>query len=182
MKKTILVLLILLTFKGYSQLKEGQNFCSQNENGEYFPLSVNTKKILWQNTFYIETIIGKKEIKGKTYTEIKQEWENNHSDTIYLREEKGIVYEYEECCENETIRYNKEFKIGDKWSKVKNTAEFEIISLSGELKTPYCNYKNLLVVKAIIGQTTYEFYYLKGIGYVAATINKKLISCVTPEK
>lgn len=182
MKKTFLALLILFTFNGYSQLKEGQNFCSENKKGSYFPLTISNKKISWQNTYYIESINGKKVIKGKEYAEIKQEWENKNVDLIYLREENNIVYQYEECCENETIRFNTNFKVGDKWLQADNKMEYEIISFNGELTTPYCEYKNLLIIQAKIANNTFQFYYLKGIGYVGATINKKLISFVTPEK
>lgn len=188
MKKIFIILVSLLAFKGYSQLKEGQNFCSQNEGGEYFSLSINKKKIFWKNTYYIETINGKKIINGKEYTEIKQEWENKTVDLMHLREENNIVYELDDCCENETIRFNKNFKVGDKWMKVDNTMEYEIISFTGELVTPYCEYKNLLIIQAKIASNTFKFYYLKGIGYVGATvntndgkINNKLISCVAPD-
>lgn len=188
MKKAFLIAIILLNLKGYSQLKEGQNFCSPNEDGVYFPLAIDSKKIFWKNTYYIETNNGKKIIKEKEYTEIKQEWENKTVDLMYLREENNIVYEFDECCENETIRFSKEFKIGDKWKKVDNSMEYEILSFNGELKTPYCEYKNLLVMQAKSASNTFQFYYLKGHGYIGATVNingatvtKKLISCVTPE-
>jgi hypothetical protein len=181
MKKTFFPLLILLTFKGFSQLKEGQYFCSPYEEGSYFPFS-DDKKIIWRNTFYFETINGIKEIKGKKYTEVKQEWEDKTVELIYLREDNGIVYQYEECCENETIRYNNNFKIGDKWMKVDKTSEYEILTFDGELKTPYCEYKNLLIIEGKMWNTIFEFYYLKGQGYIGATVNKKLISFVTPEK
>lgn len=181
MKKIILTIIILLSLKGYSQLKEGQDFCSSNEDGKYFPLSIEKKKILWKNTYYIETINGTKQIKDKEYIEIKQEWENKTVDFIYLREENNIVYQFDACCENETIRFSEGFKIGDKWMKIDNSMEYEITSFNGELKTPFCEYKNLLIIQAKSATTTFEFYYLKGHGYVGATVNKKLISCLTPK-
>lgn len=181
MKKIFFIIIVLFNLKSYSQIEEGQDFCSPNEKGNYFPISIEKKKIIWKNTYYIETINGKKTFNGKEYTEIKQEWENQQADFIYLREEKNVVYQYEKSSNKETIRYNKDFKIGDKWKNAENTTEYEIITFSGELKTPFCEYKNLLVIQAKIGATTYVFYYLKGHGYIGATINEKLASCVTPK-
>lgn len=165
----------------YPQLLEGQNFCGKNEKGSYFPLSIKIKKILWGNTYYYESIMGTKQINGKEYTEFKQEWKNKEVNTLYLREENGVVYQYEECCEQETIRFSTQFKKEYKWEDVDHSRLYKIISFKGKLKTPYCNYEDLLVIEAKMNSMVFNFYYLKGIGYVGATKNNDLISFITPE-
>lgn len=176
------VLFVLFHFNLYSQISEGQDFCSKTENASYFPLSIAKKKILWSTTYYFETIVGKKEINNKEYIEFKQEWENKEVDFLYLREENGVVYQYDECCEKETIRLNSNFKKGDEWTNAEGTIRYKILSLKGKLKTPYCKeYQDLLVIEAAIGSKIYNYYYLQGHGYIGATQNKKLISCVTPQ-
>jgi len=37
-----------------------------------------------------------------------------------------------------------------------------------------------MVIQADLKNGTFKFYYLKGHGYIGATINDKIISCVTP--
>lgn len=93
MKKLIASLLLITSANLHSQINEGQKFCEENSNGNYFPLTIEKKKILWANTSYYETQNGIKSIKGKKYKEYVQEWSNNNSDKLYLREEDGVVYQ-----------------------------------------------------------------------------------------
>lgn len=180
MKKLIASLLLITSANLHSQINEGQKFCEENSNGNYFPLTIEKKKILWANTSYYETQNGIKSIKGKKYKEYVQEWSNNNSDKLYLREEDGVVYQYEECCEKETIRYDKRFEKGHTWKTADGKTEYKITSYNGKLKTPFCEYTNLLVIKATIENYEILFYYLKGHGYIGASIDNKIISCVTP--
>ena len=180
-KTHILTLIFIISsIFSFSQLKEGQNFCDENPGEDYFSISYNRKIILWSNTYYLETKNGIKKINGKTYTEFKQTWKDNNVSTLYLRKENGIIYQYEECCENETIRYNKNFKEGETWKTADKKGEYKIISYKGKLKTPYCEYENLMVIEAKLKYGKYKFYYLKGHGYIGATENDKIISCVAP--
>ena len=95
--------------------------------------------------------------------------------TLYLRAKSGTVYQYEKQSEIEFIRYNPNFKTGHKWKNIET--KYEILSTKGELKTPKNSYRNLLVLKSITpSYGTFKFYYKKGIGYVGATQNGKLIS------
>lgn len=181
MKKLGFILIFVITQTMYCQLFEGQGFCEKNENGSYFPLSIEKKKILWGKSFYFETITGSKKINGKEYIELKQEWEDKKFSLLYLREENGVVFQYEECCENETVRFDQSFKKGTKWTNIDSSAKYKIVNFNGKLKTPYCNYKNLLVVEATLKSGTFIFYYLQGQGYIGATKDDQLISCVTPE-
>ena len=175
---TFLCCLLATTF--YAQINEGQDFCEATKDGDYFPLSLEKKKILWADSSYLETQNGTKEINGKIYIEFLQDW-GKQKEKLYLREENGVIYQYDDCCTIETVRYDKNFKKGYSWKTADGKSTYEIISYNGKLKTPFCEYKNLLVIKAELEYGTYQFYYLQGHGYVGATTTKnKLISCVTP--
>ncbi len=181
MKLILLSLALIICFQLSAQ-KEGQEFCSEYESKNYFPLSISKKKLHWYNAFYFEKVIGKKKINGKEYIEYSQNWKDGDIDSLFLREENGIVYQYEECCNSETVRFNSKFKKGNTWKTADEKTTYTIESLNGTLETPYCNYKNLLVIKGEFIGVTYNFYYKKGYGYVGATnINNDLISWVSPE-
>lgn len=181
MTKIFILFLAFFTSVTYSQLFEGQKFCEESKDESFFPLLIYKKKILWKNTFYFEIKSETKILNGKTYTAFKQEWDKDSTDLLYLREENGIVYQYDQCCENETVRYNPQFKTGHTWKSVNNKNEYHILTYDGKLRTPYCEYQNLLVITAKMTYGTYNFYYLKGHGYIGATQDDKLISCVSPE-
>lgn len=172
---------MLISCISYSQLFEGQKFCEESKDYSYFPLEITKKKILWSKTFYFETKEQTKVINEKTYIEIKQKWDNSNSDLLYFREENGIIYKYESCCEDETVVYNPKFEIGQTWKSADQKNEYKLISYNGTLKTLFCEYQNLLVIEAKMTYGSYNFYYLRGHGYIGATQNDKLISCVSPK-
>jgi len=180
MKKMILITLLVSSIKNVAQFKEGQNFCDTTEDNSYFPLAIHEKKIFWADTYYTETKNGTKEINGKVYTEFLQKWKSNNEHILYLREENGIIFQYEKCCEQETIRYNSSFKKGHMWHTADGLTKYEILTYEGTLKTPFCDYKNLMVIQASLKSGISQFYYLKGHGYIGATMDNKIISCVTP--
>lgn len=180
MKKVIFILFLAITNSIFSQINEGQDFCSPNENGDYFPLSIDKKRILWQDKSYFETKNNFVIINEKKYIEYLQDWGEKNLSKMYLREENGVIYEYKKDVKKETIRFDKNFKKGHIWKTAEGDCEYEIISFNGKLKTPFCKYENLLVIRAKFEDVTFDFYYLKGHGYVGATVKDKLISCVTP--
>ncbi|MBW1299012.1 hypothetical protein [Aquimarina litoralis] len=180
MKKIIVSLLLIISFTATAQFKEGQNFCDESKDKSYFPLALNEKKIFWADTYYTEIKKGTKEIDGKVYIEFHQKWKNNTVVKLYLREENGIVYQYEECCEQETIRYDPNFLKGYTWNTADGLGEYQILSYKGKLKTPFCKYGNLMVIQANLKSGKYKFYYRRGHGYVGATFENEVISCVTP--
>ncbi|UII23576.1 hypothetical protein [Fulvivirga ligni] len=179
--KKMLILFVGMLFitSAYAQLKEGQSFCDENEDGSYFPLIFKERKIFWVNTYYTETKIGTKELNGRTYFEYAQTWENGAVDTLYLREDEGVIYQYAACCEEETIRYDSKFEKGHQWKNM-NGGKYKIITYDGTLKTRLCEYKNLMVMEADMGDVIFQFYYLRGHGYVGATVDDTVISFATP--
>lgn len=183
MNKVIVVFVMFLSFSTFSQIGEGQKFCEETKDGSYFPVqSFNfNKKVLWSQNFYKETKAGIKIFNGESYTIFKQEWDNNQSAVLYLREEKGVVFQYEPDLKKETVRYDPNFKKGDVWKGADGKDLYKIITYEGEFKTPYCKYKNVLIIEASVSYGQFYFYYLKGHGYIGATKDGKLISCVSPE-
>lgn len=175
-------MLLLVSIETHAQV-EGQDFCKGLADGKYLPLDVNKKKIFWGSTYYFETKEGVATFIGHEYIVFKQAWENEKSDLIYLREEKGIVYQYREECETEFILLDTK-SVGEEWKNSCFGYNRKIISLDAELKTKFCRYKNLIAVQSTYTSDpdlVHVFYYQKGYGYVGATENGKVISCVTPE-
>jgi hypothetical protein len=182
MKNSLVILALFATFIGIAQ-KEGQNFCTGNNiYGEYFDFSIKEKKIFWYKTYYIEKQIGTKTINGKNYFEYSQIWESGDSDILYLRTENSSILEYDTKLNIETIRFDSNFNLDYSWQKMDKTVLYTIKSFNASLITPFCKYENVLSIEAKYEKVTYNFYYLKGFGYVGATKNDKLISYVTPEK
>ncbi|CAM1369754.1 hypothetical protein [Tenacibaculum xiamenense] len=181
MKSIFTFFTLLICLPLFSQT-EGQSFCSELENEDYFPLTIEKKKILWLDSYYFEEIIGSKEIKNKKYIEFAQNWKAGNAGSLLLREKNGVIYQYEKCCDTETIRFDSKFEKGKSWKTADKKSNYSIKSFNGKLKTPYCDYKNLLVIKGEFTNVTYFFYYKKGYGYIGATDDKNnLISCVSPE-
>ncbi|MFY0630510.1 MAG: hypothetical protein JXR05_09020 [Flavobacteriaceae bacterium] len=179
--KITLISFLLLSTTIIAQFTQGQNFCDENKDGSYFPLVIEDKKIFWSNTHYIEAIAGRKTINKKTYIAFNQTWKEGNVDRLYLREENGVVYQYEECCgRKETVRYDKRFKDGHVWKTADKKGTYRILTTKGTFKTPLCNYKNVMIIEADLQGGKFKFYYLKGHGYIGASVNDQLVSYVTP--
>jgi hypothetical protein len=161
---------------------EGQNFCSEFESDHYFPLDIHKKKLTWYDLSYFESKTSVKILNGKEYTSFAQEWNSGETDYLYLREENGIIYQYEKCCDIETIRYDPKLKINESWFTADKKTKYTITTKNATLRTPYCNYRNLMVIKAEMSNVTFKFYYKKGYGYIGATDNdNNLISFASPD-
>lgn len=181
MKPILFFLLSAISASTVAQ-SEGQSFCDGDASAPFFSLHTGKKYVVWQNTYYIEQQIGSKILNGKDYIEYEQSWENGSISLIYLREDSGTVYQFEECCDKDTVRLPNKIEQGTTWETADNQATYEVLSQSEELKTPLCDYKNLLAIKSTFKNGTFTFYYQKGYGYVGCTVNGELISYVTPRK
>lgn len=181
MRKIVLLIVLSVSSLVFSQ-QEGQDFCEGNNEGSYFPLDITKKKIYWYDTFYYEVPNGIKIKNEKQYVEFIQEWENGEVDFLYLREENGKVYQYEECCNTESLRYSDIMKSKEKWERTEDEVRYIVLARDGKLRTPFCNYKNLFVLRAEYNNgVTYDFYYQKGLGYIGASRKGELISYITPK-
>ncbi|MEM7160939.1 MAG: hypothetical protein AAF487_00735 [Bacteroidota bacterium] len=163
-----------------SQIIEGQNFCDGNKKGAYFPLNIKEKFIIWGDTYYVETHMGSESMNGKNYEIFKQEWESGDIGILHLRNKNGITYQFEDCTNMESIRLNTKFKKSHSWERKCENWKYRIVSKKGKLKTPLCKYNKLIVIEALIEGTRFHYYYLKGLGYIGATVNGELISFLAP--
>jgi len=181
MKYNILYLLLLImTTNCFAQYKEGEDFCETKKNESYFPLGIGEKKFFWSTSYYTETLVGKKKIDGKTYIEFKQTWKEGNSNSLFLRSEKSVVYQYEEDIQKETVRYSSSFKKGHTWQTIGKNTTYTIVSFDGKLETPFCSYKNLLVMNVEINKNTLIYYYQHGKGLIGATSEtNQLVAYIT---
>lgn len=180
MRSSLLISALLFSLFSLGQ-KEGQSFCKGDyPDGFYFELAISKKKIYWFDTYYYEEKIGTKEINGKTYFEYKQTWKDGSSDLLYLRYDGSRVFQFVEGLNQETIRYDSQYRIGDTWENAEKDVVYIIKSFDGKLVTPFCKYEGLLIIEAQYKKVTYSYYYLRGLGYVGATKNNQLVSFITP--
>ncbi|MFD2824288.1 hypothetical protein ACFS5M_11455 [Lacinutrix iliipiscaria] len=179
MKYFCLLTLFLVSINSFSQ-KEGQLFCDGDPNSDYFTLLDSNKYIIWRNTYYVEKMERQKQLNGKTYVEYSQSWESGDVVKLYLKKEKGVVYQFEDCCDDDTVRMPNHPQKGDTWKTADGLVTYEVISIESELKTPVCSYKNLLELKSIFSNGEFTFFYQKGYGYVGAKEKDILISFVVP--
>ena len=180
MKRLLLVVILLTSIATFAQ-KEGQVFCEGDHTESYFTLLSTNKIVYWYDTYYVEKKVGLKTIDKKEYMQYLQTWESGFVATLYLRQENGKTFQYEECCDEETLRFDDRFNKGDKWKTADKLVEYEIIETNVSLKTPVCDYKNLVKLKYTTKKDVFEFYYLKGFGYVGASVDGNLISFASAE-
>lgn len=177
----IYVSCLCLTLGAFAQ-KTGQNFCEGDLNGTYFPLDIDKKEIVWGRLTYTETKIGTQIFNNKTYQVYQQKWSEGTIDTLYLiEEEEGRIYQYDEILNTTILRLDPSLKKGSKWKPMTGFSKMKVISYDATLNTPFCQYTDLLAIKATYKSGgTYTFYYLKGYGYVGASTKKGVLSYVTP--
>ena len=179
MQKTFILFFIFLNSVIYSQKSELNNICKSNDEKSFFSLENDFKKVVWRETFYVERRKEVKNINGKNYLEIVQESENDGTVSRYFREENGTIYELDKSSKKELVRFDTKFEKGYSWKTGNGKDEYTILSFNGELETPFCIYKNLLVIDAKMNFGHFTFYYSRGLGYVGATENGKVISYIT---
>jgi len=167
--KLLTVLLTIIVLLSFSSKKTNITDDSQS----YFPLNIKEKKIKWFNTQYIERHIGEKKFNNKTYQIFEQEWSYGQKDLLYLREENGVVYQYQQEEDNhEFVRFDHRFKKNSTWGPSIKPKLYKIISLNGTLETPYGKFSNLIVIQAKFDNRKFQFYYQKGKGYIGASTKK----------
>ena len=175
-----LLILTLMFFNCNHAQSNLKDICGEFQGDQYFPLDIQKKKIIWKDTFYNEILTDTVVIENKSYTKFVQNWEDGSTNEIYLRKEDGMIRQYEECCEYDTTKLPDEIIEGAEWLNADFKKKHVVLSLSGKLSTPFCDYEDLLVVKVSTYSDEYNYFYKKGIGFVGATEKGKLVSYISP--
>lgn len=179
MKRFLFVVIFLLTrYLILAQL----SICNNENKGLYWPLTINIKKHYFSN-YGNYTVIYTSEkliVAGRTYIKEVTSNEDNTIETLYLREENGNIYVYDTIKKIEFLEFSNNTTPGYSWKKYDGTWLYTIIDTSATLKTPYCDYNNILNVKAEPQgklkkdySSYYNLFYNRGIGLVAIEINGK---------
>lgn len=167
-----LILIIFLSTNIYSQ----DEFCSKEfDTKSYFPLNNKLRKsISWYNSIYKEYVNGTIKINGTEYIKYMQDFSESWKIELLLRKSGDTIFSYYGGKDNIMLIDRPE--VGIKWDKAK------ISSISGVFETPYCKYKNLLVIEYSYKSGKTKRYYKKGLGLVGIENENKVIGMCLPSK
>ena len=174
MKKEIIFILIFLPFLGFGQ----SGFCDKSFGDSYYPLEIGFQKTLtWGNATYIEKVTGTTTKNGIVYYNYEQDFGGGTSYDLLLRKQNDTVFMYNEEQKKDVILLIERPIKGTKWQSGK------IINTDGFFESPFCNYKNLLVIenKYPNGEKEKRFYK-KGLGLVAVTTKEGIKGMCVPSK
>lgn len=189
MNKTTLANLIIIltsvTLFGQSDL------CFDNVNGTYWPIKTGKKiKYFSRGESYTSYFNGDSLKVGDKYflKEIK-EYASGKTKTSYWREENGAVYFYDTEKKAESIELINNLTPGTTWEKYDKTWKYTIIDTISSFATPFCEFKNLLQVKAEPQNENkdkmysyYNLFYKRGLGLVGMNVNGELFIYAKPNK
>jgi len=184
----IIILIIAISYNAEAQKRfKNKDFCHHFKKGSYFPLDIKIKKVGWFGAYYYERLLGEREYDGHDYKIFEQAYSNGHIDTLYLREDGEKVYEFKEVEEIEILRLDPNMPLNETWPGQTKDVEYSIISKNAILETPFCVYRNLLVIKTKWDEEFFLFYYMRGFGYVGgkgivgSSTEVALISAAIPD-
>lgn len=148
------------------------------EKGSYFPM-IKGKKMEYLSSLepFSITFSEKEVINGKEYYQRIKRYKSGKEKITFWREEKGAVLKYDENLHIDTKEATLNPKVGESWTSKNKKWKYVVLSLSGKLSTPFCEFNNLLevTVKNISDSTySYNFFYKKGVGLIGMKVNSKL--------
>ncbi|MEJ1240318.1 energy transducer TonB [Chryseolinea sp. T2] len=182
---TLILILATGTIFGQSDL------CFDNAAGTYWPIKVGTKiKYSSRGESYTSYFNGDSLRAGdKYYLKEIEEYANGKTKTSYWREENGVVYFYDSEKKAESIELINNLTPGTTWEKYDRTWKYTIIDTASSFATPFCEFKNLLQVKAEpqneIKDKMYSYYnlfYKRGVGMIGMNVNGEAFIYAKPNK
>ena len=154
------------------------NFCEKNFGLSYFPLEIGFEKHLtWGTATYVEKVSGTTEKDGIVYYNYEQDFGGGTSYDLLLRKQNDTVFMYNEEQKGDVILLIERPIKGVKWDSSK------VIDTDGFFESPFCDYKNLLVIENKYPNGDKEKrFYKKGLGLVAVTTEKGIKGMCVPSK
>jgi hypothetical protein len=189
MNKIKLTTLILILTTG-TIFGQG-DLCFEKVTGTYWPIKVGTKiKYFSRGESYISYFNGDSLKAGdKYYLKEIEEYASGKTKTSYWREENGVIYFYDAEKKTESIELVNNLTPGTTWEKYDKTWKYTIIDTVSFLATPFCEFKNLLQVKAEPQNeikdkmsSYYNLFYKRGVGMVGMNVNGELFLFARPNK
>jgi hypothetical protein len=174
MKKIALCILTLVPI-----LTSGQSdFCEKYFEDSYYPLQIGFEKHLtWGAATYVEKVTGTTMKNGVEYYNYEQDFGGGTSYDLLLRKQNDTVFMYNKEQKKDVILLIERPVKGVKWESGK------VIDTDGFFESPYCDYKNLLVIENKYPDGTKEKrFYKKGLGLVAVTTKEGIKGMCVPSK
>ncbi|HET8839387.1 MAG TPA: hypothetical protein VFM82_10385 [Flavobacteriaceae bacterium] len=174
MKRALLLIVILLPSFGFGQ----SGFCDKSYGDSYYPLKIGFQKTLtWGNSIYTEKVTGTTTKNGIVYFNYEQDFGGGTSYNLLLRKQHDTVFMYNEKHKKDVILLIERPVKGTKWESGK------VIDTDGFFDSPFCNYKNLLVIENKYSDRDKEKrFYKKGLGLVAVTTKGGIKGMCVPSK
>jgi hypothetical protein len=182
---TLILVLASGTIFGQSDL------CFDNAIGTYWPIKSGQKiKYYSGGESYTSYFNGDSlKVGDKYFLKEVKEYLSGKTKTSYWREESGVVYFYDTEKKTESIELINNLTPGTTWEKYDKTWRYTIIDTVSNFATPFCEFKDLLQVKAEpqneIKDKMYSYYnlfYKRGIGMVGMNVNGQAFLFAKPNK
>ncbi len=174
MKKITILVLAILPILTFGQ----SNFCDKSFGESYYPLKIGFEKNLtWGTAKYVEKVTGTTEKNGIEYFNYEQDFGGGTSYDLLLRKKNDTVFMYNEKQKKDVILLIERPIKGTKWESGK------VVDTDGFFESPFCDYKNLLVIENKYPNGNKEKrFYKKGLGLVAVTTKKGIKGMCVPSK
>lgn len=182
-----IILLLFVTGSVFGQ----SDLCFENLEGSYLPIKIGHKlKYTSRGESYSSYFNGDSLKFGDNYyfKEISEYAKGRKKET-YWREKDGIVYYYDTEKKAESVELINNLTPGTTWEKYDKTWKYTIIDTVSSFSSPFCDFRNLLQVKAEpqneIKQDKYSVYnlfYKRGLGMVGLSVNGVSFTFIQPDK
>lgn len=169
--------LIFLTLFCFSQ----NNICDKKSTDVFWPIKIAAKA-----QYYSQALLFTSYFNGDSihfdgnifYKEIKK-YVNGKTDTTYFREQEGNVFIYDSQKKLEFLELSKNITPGYTWKKYDESWKYTVLDTTSTFSTPYCQFKNLLNIKAEPQNkkaklSYYNLYFKRGIGLVGLKVSGEM--------
>lgn len=167
------------------------DICEDAASGVFWPIKIGVKRYYaTTNKSYVSYYKGDSlQINSKTYYQEIDEYEDGDKKTMYLREQDGNIYIYDEEKGLEYLELSADITPGHTWEKYDKSWKYTVVDTMSVIQTPYCTYKNLLNIKAEPQHEAkdkyasyFNLYYKRGVGQVGVHVEGKGYSFLSIDK